>query len=192
MPALIAGRRSTRPRARPSSVCGASPYSHSRAIRYQFAARAQLAHHGERHHLQAPAEEVLGRERLAPHLVERRRASGRRSRGRSASPCPGSSSSTSSRGEPPRVAAELVEDRLGRRARVVGQHPGRRASARSCSSPRPSTPSRWIASSRSAAAAEIRLNRPKSRNAMRPSSSSSEFPGCGSPENAWWRYIAPK
>ena len=43
----------------------------------------------------------------------------------------------------------------------------------------------WISSS--TAPGGIRLNSPKSKNTMRPSSSSIELPGWGSPENWWWR-----
>ena len=59
-------------------------------------------------------------------------------------------------------------------------------------SPSPAAAMRWIMSSNSETAAGMRLNRPKSKNAIRPSSSSSELPGCGSPENWWWRYMQPK
>ena len=38
----------------------------------------------------------------------------------------------------------------------------------------------------------MRLNRPKSRNATRPSASSMKLPGWGSPENWRWRYRQPK
>ena len=43
-----------------------------------------------------------------------------------------------------------------------------------------------------AASSPIRLKSPKSMNAIRPSSSSIELPGCGSPEKARCRYIEPK
>ncbi len=63
----------------------------------------------------------------------------------------------------------------------------------SCSrSPSPSWPARWHASSSSISSFGITLNRPKSRNATLPSGSSMKLPGCGSPENWWWRYMQPK
>jgi hypothetical protein len=65
-------------------------------------------------------------------------------------------------------------------------------SSRSSASPSPSMPAWPMRSSVSRTDSAMRLNRPKSRNAIRPSSSSIELPGCGSPLNCRWRYMQPK
>jgi hypothetical protein len=141
----------------------------------EVAARAQLRDHREREHLHAPAEDVVGRRvswRIWPKYS---------SAGRSCRSSPGSRSRASARPRlvgrvPPGHARKCSSTRSGRTLRL-GKKPT-------------SVPSRMIslgvaldhgalrsAISSSTELGGIRLNRPKSKNATRPSSSSIEVAG---------------
>ena len=147
--------------------------------------------HGEREHLDAAAEQVVGGQRLVAHLAEvlrarvghvdhhlrrdlrRERRSPRRAR-----------TTTSRRGTAPAACrAGSAPGARGSRSR-----PRSRAAARR----RPRGPARWQASSSSISSLGMTLKRPKSRNATGRPPCSMKLPGCGSPENWWWRYMQPK
>ncbi len=185
--------RRTRPPARPSSVTGSSPYIHSRAIRCQLARGAQLGEHGERQHLHAPPEEVLGAHVLVAHLAEVAWSAGRSFRSSPAWRSRASAATASSAVVYHQIASSMNAEQVRRGRRARGRAGSRTPpAARAAPGASPSATARCAASSSSTGSGSMRLNRPKSRNATRPSASSMKLPGCGSPENWRWRYRQPR